>query len=257
MHQPILRHMKTILRKKRALHVLYLFIGMVVFTSCVTNRPPIYLYGKFKFAQKPDEINLKPALISFLKAHPQCAFVLRVPDKKNSIVEEERYSNRTLYFAIEKILLERNFNVIDRSLFEKQYTVDSLRHPSADFILELIDNRLVNYYTNKVIPDESRNDNEITLQKYFYFVGAQAIFKITNVHTAEVVGTCVLNYTPCTRGCKMKDTLNGIIEEVSGDSKTRKKLGYESTDIDDNYEMFIELITRLVNELRLQSQKDQ
>ncbi len=249
--------METIQYKQKAVYAFYFLFIIMFSTSCITPKPPIYLYGKFKFAQKPDEIILKPTLISFLKTKPQCSFVLRVPDKKNSIVEEERYSNRTLYFAIEKILLQRNFNVIDRSIFEKQFTSDSIPSPSADLILELIDNRLVNYYTNKVIPDEQRNDNEITLQKYFYFVGAQAIFKITNTKSGEVLGTFVLNYTPCTNGCKMKYTLDGVIEEVSGDSKTRKKLGYESTDIDDNYEMFIDLITRLVNELRLQSRKDE
>ena len=218
--------------------------------SCRTIKPPIYYYGTFKFKQKPDEVFLKQSFISLLKTNPYSSIVLRVPDKPNSIVEEEKYTNRSMYFAIEKILIENNFTVNDRSIFEKKFTRDTSTKSQTDFILELVDYRPINYYTNKVIPEASKDESETVLPKYFYFTGAQAEFKITRIQTNEIVATFILNYTPCTKGCRMKYTVDGHVEEIDGDFKARKKNGYESTDIDEKTEMFIELAKRLVFELR-------
>ncbi|MFI5141168.1 MAG: hypothetical protein ACHQII_02325 [Bacteroidia bacterium] len=228
--------------------LLFLLVTLVV--SCRTIPPPTYYYGIFKFKQRADEVFLKPSFVSFLKTKPFCSMVLRVPVKPNNIVEEEKYNNRSMYFAIEKTLIENNFTVNDRSIFEKIMLKDSTAKPQTDLILELVDYKPVNYYTNKVIPETSTDEAETLLPKYFYFTGAQAQFKITHIKTNEVVAAFVLNYTPCTKGCRMKYTTSGLIEEVDGDFKTRKKNGYEAIDEDKNDLMFAELAKRLVTELR-------
>jgi hypothetical protein len=211
--------------------------------------PPEYRYGTFKFKQKPDEVYLSPVFMSFLKANPFCSVVLRVPIKSGNVVEEEASFNRSMYFSIEKILLKNNFKVKDRSLFEKRYQENATK-TDTDLILELVTFKHINYYTNKVIPETSKEEEESTLPAYFYFKGAYAEFKITNIATNEVVATFVLNYTPCTKGCKMKYSTTGEIKTLESDFKTTKKNGYESIDLDEDAEMFSELANRLVAELR-------
>ena len=156
-----------------------------------------------------------------------------------------------MYFAVEKTLIENNFTVSDRSIFEKIMAKDTGAKPQTDLILELVNYKPINYYTNKVIPETSTDETETTLPRYFYFTGALAEFKITRIKTNEVVAAFVLNYTPCTKGCRVKYSASGeIIEELEGDFKVRKKNGYESVDMDKNFEMFAELAKRLVLELR-------
>ena len=213
------------------------------------EKPIVYRYGTFKFKQKPDDIFLSYNFTAFLKSNPFCSFVLRVPNKPANIVEEENSFNRSMYFAVEKTLLQNNFKVRDRSIFEKNFSNDTAKS-HTDFIIELVNFKKVNYHTNKVIPEASKEETESTLPKYFYFTGAQAEFKITNIASNEIVATFVLNYTPCTKGCKMKYTDEGQITEVDGDFKTRKKNDYESVDIDEDTEIFKELSERLVFELR-------
>ena len=213
-------------------------------------KPIVYYYGTFKFKQKLDEIFLSNNFTTFLKSNPYCSFVLRVPNKPANIVEEENSFNRSMYFAIEKSLLQNNFKVRDRSIFEKNFSNDSTIKPHTDLILELVNFTTVNYHTNKVIPEQSKDEAESTLPKHFYFTGARAEFKITNIASNEIVATFVLNYTPCTKGCKMKYSNEGTITEVDGDFKTRKSNGYESVDTDEDTEMFRELADRLVFELR-------
>jgi hypothetical protein len=212
-------------------------------------KPINYRYGTFKFKQKPDEVFLSYNFTSFLKSNPYCSFVLRVPSRSATMLEEESSFNRSMYFAIEKTLLQNNFKVRDRSLFEKNFTLDSTKS-HTDLILELVNFRTVNYHTNKVVPDASKDEVESTLPKYFYFTGGQAEFKITNIASNEIVATFILNYTPCTKGCKMKYSDEGEITELDGDFKARKKNGYESVDTDEDTEMFRELAERLVFELR-------
>ena len=74
-------------------------------------KPIVYYYGTFKFKQKLDEIFLSNNFTTFLKSNPYCSFVLRVPNKPANIVEEENSFNRSMYFAIEKSLLQNNFKV--------------------------------------------------------------------------------------------------------------------------------------------------
>lgn len=230
-----------------------LCIGLI--TSCALFRhkqPPIqYKYGTFKFKQKPDEVYLSPAFISFLKTTPYCSVVLRVPSKSGNVVEEESSFNRSMYFALEQTLLKNNFKVRDRSLFEKTFSASSSSKPETDLILELVSFKKINYYTNKVLPEANPEESlESTVPAYFYFTGARTEFKITNIASNEVMATFVLNYTPCTKGCKMKYTNDGDITTVEGDFKNRKKNGYESVDIDEEAEMFSDLAARLVAELR-------
>jgi hypothetical protein len=233
-----------------------LIIGMLLIGtgfSCgifkAKKKPLVYRYGTFKFKQKQDEVFFNYNFTSFLKTNPYCSFVLRVPNKPDHIIEEESSFNRSMYFAIEKTLLQNNFKVRDRSLFEKNFSVDTSKS-QTDLILELVNFKTVNYHTNKVVPEASKEETESTLPKYFYFTGAQAEFKITHIRSNEVVATFVLHYTPCTKGCKMKYTDEGEITELDGDFKIRKKNGYESVDIDEDTEMFGELAERLVLELR-------
>ncbi len=155
-----------------------------------------------------------------------------------------------MYFALEMALTKANFTMNDRSLFEKRFARDSATKPSTDLILELVDYKQVNYYTNKVIPESAKDGSEYLLPKYFYFKGAEAQFKVTRIQTNEIVATFVLNYTPCLKGCKVKYNDEGYMEEVDGDFKIRKKNGDESTDRNENFEMFNELSKRLVLELR-------
>lgn len=236
------------------------FIGIVPSCKSIKRKssseskeslpPAEYRYGTFKFKQKPDEVYLSPAFTSFLKTNPFCSVVLRVPVKSGNVVEEEASFNRSMYFSIEKILLKNNFKVKDRSLFEKRYQENPAK-TDTDLILELVSFKQINYYTNKVIPEASKEEEESALPSYFYFKGAYAEFKITNVSTNEVMGIFVLNYTPCIKGCKMKySTTTGEIKTVESDFKTSKKNGYESIDIDEGTEMFSELVARLVAELR-------
>lgn len=229
-----------------------LLIGLV--SSCRLFKikpPPIeYKYGTFKFKQKPDEVYLSPVFTAFLKANPYCSLVLRVPNKSGNVVEEETSFNRSMYFAVEKTLLKNNFKVRDRSLFEKRYE-EGTQKAETDLILELVTFKRINYYTNKVVPETLPEETlESTLPQYFYFTGAYAEFKITNIATNEIMATFVLNYTPCIKGCKMKYSNYGDITTVEGDFKTRKKNGYESVDLDEDAEMFSDLASRLVSELR-------
>lgn len=226
-------------------------LGLFIINSCKTTRlPPTFKYGTFKFKQRNDDVFLTSNFTRFLKSNPFCSIVLKVPSKQNTIVEEETFTNRSMYFAIEKTLIKNNFIVNDRTIFEKKFNSDSISKTKTDLILELVDFTNVNYYTNKVIPEGTADETENTLPTYFYFRGATAQFKITHIKTNEVVATFVLQYTPCTKGCKMKYFSNGTIEEIEGDFKARKKNGYESVDVNENYEMFDELAKRLVFELR-------
>jgi len=229
-------------------------IFLILFTcsSCVTIKTrEICSYGRFKFTQKPDEINISPNLTNFLISNPACKFVLRVPVKPNNVVEEDKFFNKLWYFSIEKVLIDNYFRVIDRSLFEKKISDDNALEKTADLILELVDFRTVNYYTNKVVTEENnKSEKEFTLPKYYFFTGAQATFKIVDIRTCEIVATFVLHYTPCTKGCRMLYCSSGRVEEIKGDMVTRKKIGYKSVDIDIENEMFLDLTKRLVGELR-------
>jgi hypothetical protein len=233
-----------------------ILIAIFIFSSCTTIQQETCSYGTFRFTQKPDEINISQNLIVYLKSNPSCRFVLRVPIIPNNLAEEDKFINKPLYFSIEKILIDNRYSVIDRSLFEKKISDNISPEKTTDLILELVDFKPVNYYTDKVIPDHNRTvrfqdkSNEITLPQYYYFTGAQVIFKIVDVHSSEIVATFVLNYTPCTKGCKMKYCSSGRVEEIRGEKITRKKRGYKSVDIDFESEMFVDLVKRLVGELK-------
>lgn len=229
-----------------------LLVGVVPSCRLFKHRPPsiVYKYGTFKFKQKTDEVYLSLVFTAFLKANPNCSIVLRVPSKSGNVVEEETSFNRSMYFALEKTLLKSNFKVRDRSLFEKRYQ-ESTPKADTDLILEMITFKRINYYTNKVVPETVPEETlESTLPQYVYFTGAYAEFKITNIATNEIMATFILNYTPCTKGCKMKYSNYGDITTVEGDFKSRKKNGYESIDLDEDAEMFSDLASRLVAELR-------
>jgi len=227
-------------------------IGIASSCRLFKHKPPplVERYGTFKFRQKADEIYMSPAFNAFLKANPFCSVVLRVPSKSGNVVEEETSFNRSMYFEVEKTILKNNFKVRDRSLFVQKYK-ENTKKKETDLILELVTFKRVNYYTNKVVPETQPEETlETTLPQYFYFTGAYAEFKITNIATNEVMATFILNYTPCTKGCRMKYSNYGDITTVEGDFKTRKKNGYESIDLDEDAEMFSELANRLVAELR-------
>lgn len=226
--------------------ILLAFIATFLF-SCKSRYKPDYLYGTFKFKQRPDEVFIKSEFTDFVKENPYCSFVLRVPGESKSLLVEENFVQRSMYFAIEKQLVENYFNVHDRTLVDFK----SEKELKTDFILEMVSFKNVNYYTDKVIPEGNTEDNEVGLPHVFYFVGAQAQFKIVNVKTNAIMATFVLNYTPCLKGCKMKYTADGShIEEVSGDFKERKRNGYQSVDTDDNSMMFEELAQRLIFEIK-------
>lgn len=204
-------------------YLVLFFLTILTFTSCISTQE-VCSIGTFKFKQKPDDINISSSLISFLKSNPACKIVLRVPTKPDKIAEEGGYINKPLYFSIEKILLDNYYRVIDQSLFEKKISENNSLEKTADLILELVNYKLVNYYTDKVVPEDNKNEKEITLSRFYYFTGAQATFKIIDIRTCEIVATFILNYTPCTKGCKLRYCSSGRIEEIKNEKTIRKKL---------------------------------
>lgn len=234
--------------------ILVLTMLSVATSSCKSAKRK-FLYGTFKLRQRPDEIMLKPDLISFVESNPRASFIVRVPVVSENVTKEEPFEDKSRYFALEKILIESGFVVNDRTLYEKRVTQNIDYLNTTDFVLELVHFKLVNYTTNKVIPEGAKDYKDIELPRYFMFIGSQAEFKIIRVETNEVVAVCTLNYTPCTDGCRMKYTTDGYIQQLDGDLKTRRKNGYQSVDIDRSSIMFSELAARLVREIRRQSEK--
>lgn len=231
-------------------------ILLIVITqySCRTLKPHI-LYGSFKFRQRADEMIFKPDFISFIESKPNCSFVLRVPLIGENVTEEGRFREKSQYFTIEKILMKNGYTVNDRNLFEKRINHNIETAEQTDFILELVEFNNVNYYTNKVIPESSKDNSEATLPRFFTFTGGLANFKIIRIETNEVVAISTLNYTPCTEGCRIRYTNRGIIEEVEGDVKIRKKTGYQSIDKDKNAIMLEELSIRLFDQIKKEVEK--
>lgn len=233
--------------KSTSLCFVFVAVFVTLISSCKVRHKPDFLYGTFKFKQKTDEVFIKSEFSDFVKENPYCSFVLRVPSETKDLLVEENFVQRSMYFALEKKLVQSYFNVHDRTLVDFK----SEKELKTDFILEMVNFKNVNYFTNKVIPEGNAEDKEVGLSNVFYFVGAQAQFKIINVKTNEIVATFVLNYTPCLKGCRMQYTADGNhIEEVSGDFKERKRNGYQSVDIDDNFVMFEELAQRLIFEMK-------
>jgi hypothetical protein len=224
--------------------------GFVCFLllSCKTPKE-LPSYGTFKFKQKKDEVFLKPSLISFLKNKGDCSIVLRVPSTGSELTEEEEFRNRTMYFAIEKILTENKFAVKDRALFNRAIQSDSLSNP-ADLILELVSFQPVKYFTSKIIPDGAKEEKEADLPRNYYFNGGLAEFKLIQLNTNEVVGVFVLNYTPCTKGCRVEYYSSGEYRELDGQLHEKNNKGYTALQKDEDYAMFAEMAAKLVMELR-------
>jgi hypothetical protein len=232
--------------------------------SCKVSKQ-VLRTGTFNFRQKPDEIYISADCHTFLKHNPYCSFVLRVPSKKNNVVEEESYNDKIMYFDMENVFLNKYFKIKDRSFAEKLLEKAEQVEYRPDFLLELLDVSPVPYYTSEIL-HISGTDTTVTKSKLtFYFAGAKAAFKIIDVKTGEVTATFTINYTPCTKGCTVRyDAFTGqIIEpwmEVGVAKRQRKRIAHLNAFVD-NYQlnnrnkMVSEMVERLANLLRNESLK--
>ena len=245
--------MQFLIRNKISTVVISLFF---VISSCKVAREPNYNYGTFKFTQKPDDVFFTPALKLFLKNNPNCSILLRAPQKAEFVSQEEQFNNKALYFEIEKSLTANNFKVADRNLLERNLFTDSSKKIGVDLIIEMIDIATVTYWTDKIIPAESNSsliikaEKEISLGKKIYFNGSKASFKIIMSQSRAIVGTLVLNYTPCMQGCRIKYSSGGLIEEAYSTGHTKRKKGYEYLDEGEDSEIFTQFAKKICEELK-------
>lgn len=235
---------------KKTQNILIILFCIVLF-SCKTKEIIITKTDKFKFKQKADEIIFKPSFISFIKSNPYASFVLRSPNSKSNMIEEEQNFNRSIYFQLEKTLTKENFVVRDRNIFLNQ---NEKVKDSVDFIIEIISYKKEDYATNKRIEEISKQDKkeeeEFDMAHFYHFTGGVMMVKIVNTKNNEIVACLTLNYTPCLNGCYVRHDNQGNIFSISGDELNQTvnhQVKTESGELD----IIVKTLTkRFVDELR-------
>lgn len=230
---------------------IYSIIISIIFISCSSTKI-------IEFSEKPDDIHTTESLRKFLNINKNPKVVLRV---SNSVLQETKNlrdedSYDYLYNIIENQLLKSGFQVRDRQLFE-QITGNDLNTLDYENIKTKSDTELIieisrfepdvlyktNVYTNK--KGKSKVEEHGNYEKY----GAIVEFKIVLITKNEFAGSYSFNYTPCTSGCVIEQSISDRNKQLK---KMRKKgvEPYRGTERDELEEFMIDASNKLVIEMR-------
>jgi hypothetical protein len=184
--------------------------------------PPVILSkGTVTLTQQKDDIFTKPSLIPYLRSLKSPSIVLRVPGYVEKILEENKYSNVTLYHTIELEFAKADFTVRDRALFQKVLDNPTQDYSKikelteTDFILEMISYANVSYPVNAYT---DMNGIEKKTAAMLLLSGRKIEFRVIKVKDNDLVGAYTFNYAPCTKSCSYSFDEAGNL--YSGGAKT-------------------------------------
>lgn len=159
-----------------------------------------------RLERKENSFVSKRAISSAYKNKDQINLVLRnsVFDFTTSNSGGNRYSANLLFNTIEKELIKRGINVKDGALYKKDGNTEDV-----DILIDLANVNRIEFNTNRYYNKKDAEKTSGDLEK-FSMKGYSFDFRIVDAHANEVLGFYTFNYTPCTDGCEVKISKNGI-----------------------------------------------
>lgn len=174
-----------------------LLITIILLNACSLQK------GYIKFQKRTNEVITTNSLKKVFDKNAKPSIVLKVPNVQSSTSQAD--PNTYIYTAIEKELMESNFIVRDRSLFNEvlnnSTSVDYKelsKITKTDILLELVTVQTnLEFVTNRVF---KKNGKEVVMPfKEFKKIGTAIEFNVTVMETNELAGSFSMYYTPCSK----------------------------------------------------------
>jgi len=213
-----------LLEKKNNMNRLQLLISLILLSLFMSSCSKS---GFIIFQQEDPYIFSKEVLRSYVSETEQPKVVLRVPTLNVNVIEKEKVFYNSLYDAIELELLNANFIVRDRVVFNdivknaNDLGYEELRERTdTDIIIELINIDIGVEYTTNRYYTESGKEKLMNVGESATEYGALVEFKVVLLESNDVSGIYKFNYAPCVKGCRYnkavysKNYNSNFMEEV-------------------------------------------